>query len=207
MIVAGLKRRGATRRSRSWSAVEARADAGEARRQSARVHVVDARHRVAEDAKPRAAAGDDRRAAASRRRRSTAARTPARRARPGRRARSRAASVPHPSRRRACARQAFFRLVFASGRSRMRLPVAAKIAFSTAGAATAIVGSPTPPQKPPDGDDDRLDLRHLVHPQHRVVVEVGLLDARRPSPCTRRTAPPTGRRRTSPRPAPRSAAG
>ena len=32
----------------------------------------------------------------------------------------------------------------------MRLPVAAKIAFSTAGAATAIVGSPTPPQKPPE---------------------------------------------------------
>ena len=38
-----------------------------------------------------------------------------------------------------------------SGSWRMRLPVAAKIAFSTAGAATAIVGSPTPPQKPPDG--------------------------------------------------------
>ena len=33
----------------------------------------------------------------------------------------------------------------------MRLPVAAKIAFSTAGPATAIVGSPTPPQNPPDG--------------------------------------------------------
>jgi len=33
----------------------------------------------------------------------------------------------------------------------MRLPVAAKIALSTAGAATQIVGSPTPPQKPPDG--------------------------------------------------------
>ena len=32
----------------------------------------------------------------------------------------------------------------------MRLPVAAKIAFSTAGAATAMVGSPTPPQNPPD---------------------------------------------------------
>ena len=37
-----------------------------------------------------------------------------------------------------------------TGSSRMRLPVAAKIALSTAGAATAIVGSPTPPQKPPD---------------------------------------------------------
>ncbi len=33
----------------------------------------------------------------------------------------------------------------------MRLPVAAKIAFATAGAATQIVGSPTPPQKSPDG--------------------------------------------------------
>jgi hypothetical protein len=33
----------------------------------------------------------------------------------------------------------------------------AKIAFSTAGAATAIVGSPTPTQKPPDGMHDRLD--------------------------------------------------
>ena len=33
----------------------------------------------------------------------------------------------------------------------MRWPVAAKIALSTAGAATAIVGSPTPPQKPPEG--------------------------------------------------------
>ena len=37
------------------------------------------------------------------------------------------------------------------GNSRMRLPVAAKIAFNTAGAATAMVGSPTPPQKPPEG--------------------------------------------------------
>jgi hypothetical protein len=44
-----------------------------------------------------------------------------------------------------------FRLWFFSGRSRMRLPVAAKMALSTAGAATAIVGSPTPPQKPPEG--------------------------------------------------------
>ena len=31
----------------------------------------------------------------------------------------------------------------------MRLPVAAKIALSTAGAAAAMVGSPTPPLKPP----------------------------------------------------------
>jgi hypothetical protein len=33
----------------------------------------------------------------------------------------------------------------------MRWPVAAKIAFSTAGAATKIVGSPIPPQPPWDG--------------------------------------------------------
>jgi hypothetical protein len=42
-------------------------------------------------------------------------------------------------------------LWFFSGNERMRLPVAAKYALSTAGAATQIVGSPTPPQKPPDG--------------------------------------------------------
>src|SRR5215471_15366023 len=41
-------------------------------------------------------------------------------------------------------------LWFFSGNERMRLPVAAKYALSTAGAATQIVGSPTPPQKPPD---------------------------------------------------------
>ena len=51
----------------------------------------------------------------------------------------------------AARRQARFRSWFISGSERMRLPVAAKIALSTAGAATAIVGSPTPPQKPPDG--------------------------------------------------------
>ena len=40
---------------------------------------------------------------------------------------------------------------FLSGKVRMRLPVAAVNAFSTAGAATQIVGSPTPPQNPPVG--------------------------------------------------------
>src|SRR2546422_10182106 len=40
---------------------------------------------------------------------------------------------------------------FFSGTVRMRLPVAAKNALRTAGAATQIVGSPTPPQNPPDG--------------------------------------------------------
>ncbi|MGY4471537.1 hypothetical protein ACVWWK_007246 [Bradyrhizobium sp. LB9.1b] len=38
-----------------------------------------------------------------------------------------------------------------SGTERMRLPVAAKYALSTAGAATPMVGSPTPPQNPPLG--------------------------------------------------------
>ena len=38
-----------------------------------------------------------------------------------------------------------------NGNARIRLPVAAKIAFNTAGPATAMVGSPTPPQNPPDG--------------------------------------------------------
>ena len=55
----------------------------------------------------------------------------------------------------------------------MRLPVAAKIAFSTAGAATAMVGSPTPPQKPPDGITAvwtlgicaATDSGHAVNPQ------------------------------------------
>jgi hypothetical protein len=36
---------------------------------------------------------------------------------------------------------------FFSGRLRTGLPVAAKMALSTAGATTLIVGSPTPPQK------------------------------------------------------------
>src|SRR4051794_13536582 len=42
-------------------------------------------------------------------------------------------------------------LWFFNGNERMRLPVAAKNALSTAGAATKMVGSPTPPQKPPEG--------------------------------------------------------
>ncbi len=46
--------------------------------------------------------------------------------------------------------QAADRSWFFSGRVRMRLPVAANSAFSTAGEATAIVGSPTPPQNPPE---------------------------------------------------------
>src|ERR1700746_2331259 len=42
-------------------------------------------------------------------------------------------------------------LWFLSGNERMRWPVALKNALSTAGAATATVSSPTPPQNPPDG--------------------------------------------------------
>jgi hypothetical protein len=38
-----------------------------------------------------------------------------------------------------------------SGKLRYRFPVAAVMALSTAGAATAMVGSPTPPQKPAEG--------------------------------------------------------
>jgi len=37
------------------------------------------------------------------------------------------------------------------GNWRIRLPVAAAMALSTEGAATKMVGSPTPPQKPPEG--------------------------------------------------------
>lgn len=40
---------------------------------------------------------------------------------------------------------------FFSGNERMRFPVAANKAFSTAGPATHMVGSPTPPQNPPEG--------------------------------------------------------
>src|SRR5262249_6905024 len=47
--------------------------------------------------------------------------------------------------------QAFCNFRFFSGSERTGDPVAAYIAFSTAGAATLMVGSPTPPQNPPDG--------------------------------------------------------
>ena len=42
---------------------------------------------------------------------------------------------------------AYTSFTFFSGRLRIGLPVAAKIPLSTAGAATQMVGSPTPPQK------------------------------------------------------------
>src|SRR5262249_8712914 len=56
------------------------------------------------------------------------------------------AAAPHVS-------HALWMLWFFSGNERMRWPVALKNALSTAGAATQIVGSPTPPQGslPPDG--------------------------------------------------------
>jgi hypothetical protein len=62
-----------------------------------------------------------------------------------------AAMTTAASARRRTADQALRRSALVSGPERMRLPVAAKIALSTAGAATKMVGSPTPPQKPPDG--------------------------------------------------------
>ena len=52
------------------------------------------------------------------------------------------------------------------------MPVAAKMAFSTAGAATAIVGSPTPPQKPPEAmtivlEHQFLQMRHRFAHRHQ----------------------------------------
>jgi hypothetical protein len=44
-------------------------------------------------------------------------------------------------------RQRYTSFTFLSGRLRIGLPVAAKMALSTAGATTQMVGSPTPPQK------------------------------------------------------------
>src|SRR5262245_54908557 len=51
----------------------------------------------------------------------------------------------------AALQQLYVSFVFLSGNERTRLPVAANTALRTAGAATLMVGSPTPPQKPPDG--------------------------------------------------------
>ena len=68
-----------------------------------------------------------------------------------------------------------------SGRLRAAAcPCAAKSAFATAGAIGGMPGSPTPPDLLVAGHDVHLDARHLVHPQQPVVVEVRLLDARRP---------------------------
>ena len=59
----------------------------------------------------------------------------------------------------------------------MRLPVAAKIALSTAGAATQMVGSPTPPQKPPVGMTIVSTFGISAMRIDVVGVEIGLLDA------------------------------
>src|SRR4029453_1020377 len=67
---------------------------------------------------------------------------------------TRAAAIePSPTAAATTTRMAYtiWMLWFFRGNVRIRLPVAAKYAFRTAGAATQIVGSPTPPQKPPDG--------------------------------------------------------
>jgi len=47
--------------------------------------------------------------------------------------------------------RAYVGFVCLRGNDRIRFPVAANTALSTAGAATLMVGSPTPPQKSPDG--------------------------------------------------------
>ena len=64
---------------------------------------------------------------------------------------------------------------FFSGSVRTGLPVAAKMAFSTAGATTQMVGSPTPPQKPPDGASTVSILGNSSSSMDLVGVEV-LLD-------------------------------
>src|SRR5262249_25502504 len=55
---------------------------------------------------------------------------------------------PRAARRKAAPYTSF---TFFNGSVRTGLPVAAKMALSTAGVTTEIVGSPTPPQKSPDG--------------------------------------------------------
>ena len=75
------------------------------------------------------------------------------------------------------AAQAFLSSAVSIGSVRMRLPVAAKIALVTAGAIGGVPGSPMPPGCLAARHDVHLDLGHLAHAQHRVVVEVALLDA------------------------------
>ena len=74
--------------------------------------------------------------------------------------------------------QAKLMLWFFKGNERIRWPVALKYAFNTAGAATQMVGSPTPPHRelPPEGHDHRFDLRHLGDAHRVVLVEICLLD-------------------------------
>ena len=74
-------------------------------------------------------------------------------------------------------------------------------AFSTAGAATADGRLADAAPEAARRHDDRLDLRHLVHAHRRCRCRSSSARCGRPSRCIRRRAPPTGRRRTSLRPA------
>ena len=93
---------------------------------------------------------------------------------------------------------------FFTGSTRMRLPVAAKIALHSAGATGGTGGSPTPPRIR-RSDDHGFDLRRVGDAQHLVGVEVFLLGTpslivisplsaavrrrrRRPAPASRSTA-------------------
>ena len=64
------------------------------------------------------------------------------------------------------------------GRVRMRLAVAAKIAFVTAGATTAVGASPKPPGGLGAFDQMCFDHRRLVDPQRPIGVEIALFDPR-----------------------------
>ena len=56
----------------------------------------------------------------------------------------------------------------------MRLPVALKMALTSAGAIAGVPGSPAPPIALSTIDDGRFYLRRFVHAQHRIVVEIAL---------------------------------
>ena len=80
-----------------------------------------------------------------------------------------------------------------SGTERMRLPVAAKMALSTAGAATADRRFADAAPEAARRHHDHLDLRHLAD-AHRVVgVEVRLLDGAVLYGAFRRRAAPRAR--------------
>ena len=101
---------------------------------------------------------------------------------PGRGSGSREGSCPlHATRSRGGTR----------GRERMRLPVSANIALATAGATGGTAGLADAGRGLRARHDVDLDLRHLVDPQHRVVVEVALLHAPVLERDLRRTARPS----------------
>ena len=67
------------------------------------------------------------------------------------------------------------------GSERMRLPVAAKIAFATAAATGGVAGSPAPPQISAAARHQmHVDLRRLGKAHHAIGVEIALHRARRP---------------------------